>query len=198
VRARRLTRSVKLIAAATVSAIAGLAAVGVLGVAAAEAPTTTTTTPTTATTTTTAPIRTVTVQGVATESIEPTANAAAATGVYRQGMTDAIADGLSKAQFLASKTGASVGAIQNIVEDGGSISCAAEVEYSGEQPDWGSSGGGSVAPISAQTFSRAPQAVSHKSAHKRHKSSAKRPKAKSASAGGCTLSAQVTLVYLLD
>jgi hypothetical protein len=185
-------------ATATGCAIAGLAAVGVLGVAAAEAPTTTT--PTTTTTTTavaTPPVRTVTVQGVATEAIEPAASAATATGVYRQGMTDAIADGQSKAQFLAGKAGASVGAVQSIAEDGGYISCSGEVEYSGEQPDWGSSGGGPVAPVSARPVARAPRAVSHKPASK-HRKSGRRPKAKSAVAGDCTLSAQVTLAYALN
>jgi uncharacterized protein YggE len=197
VRADWLKCHVKLMAAATGSAIAGLAVVGVLGVAAAEAPTSTTTTPTTTTTTVATPVRTVTVQGVANEAIEPAASAATATSVYRQGMTDAITDGQSKAQFLAGKAGASVGAVQSIVEDGGYISCSGEIEYSGEQPDWGSSGGGPVAPISAHSVARAPQAVSHKPAGK-HRKSNKRPKAKSAAAGGCTLSAQITLVYALN
>ena len=55
------------------------------------------------------PSRTVSVEGVATVPIAQNANLAAATSVYRQGMAAAVADGQSKAEFLASKAGATLG-----------------------------------------------------------------------------------------
>jgi len=91
--------------AASAAATAGLIAAGMLGVATAEAPTST-------------PPRTVSVEGVATEAIDQSATATAATAVYRQGMTDAVSDGLAKAQFLAGKVGATLGAAQSVVEGG--------------------------------------------------------------------------------
>ena len=102
-----------------------------LGVASAEAPTTA------------SPPPTVSVQGVAIEPIEQSASSATATTVYRQGMAAAITDGQAKAQFLASSAGVTLGAVQGIVENGGYIGCTGnEVEYLGEQPDFGSPGVG--------------------------------------------------------
>jgi uncharacterized protein YggE len=177
------------VAAATATAV-GLAAVGALGVAAAEAPTTTTA----------SPVRTVSVQGVATEVIDQSASTATATAVYRQGMADAVSDGQAKAQFLASKAGAALGSIQSLVEDGGYIVCAGNTEYLGEQPDFGSP---QVSISNAGVSSRSvgaprPAPVVHKPVVKHHKRSNRVPSAKHASAGGCTLSAQVSLVYALS
>jgi hypothetical protein len=64
-----------------------------LGTAVAEAPTTTT-------------LRTVSVEGVGTQPIAQNADAATATGVYRQAMAAAVTDGQSKAEFLTGKVGA--------------------------------------------------------------------------------------------
>ena len=86
----------RIVVPAAATTTVALIAAGVLGVATAETPTIT-------------PPRTVSVQGVATEAIDQSANAATATAVYRQGMADAISDGQAKAQFLASKTGATLG-----------------------------------------------------------------------------------------
>jgi Protein of unknown function (DUF541) len=189
----RLTGSLKVVLVAAAAAVIGLSVVGALGVAAAEAPTTTTT----ASTTTAPTLPTVSVQGVATEAIEPSASAATATAVYRQGMADAINDGQAKAQFLASKAGASLGAVQNITENGGYITCSGEIEYTGEQPDFGSPGVSGIG-VSARTVV-APRASSvvRKPAVKR-RGHAKEPSAKRAVASGCTLSAQVSLVYALS
>jgi hypothetical protein len=191
--------AMRLVLVAVVAATATLTAASMLGVAAAEAPTTTSTTTTTATATT-PPLPTVSVQGVATETIEQSASAGTATAVYRQGMADAIGDGQAKAQFLAGKAGVSLGAVQSIAEDGGSISCA-EVEYTGEQPDFGYPGVSSVYGAGARGVV-APQTstpVVHKPAVKRRKHHAKGPLAKRATAAsGCTLSAQVALVYALS
>jgi hypothetical protein len=171
---------------ATMAAAAGLVVAGLLGVATAEAPTTT-------------PPRTVSVQGVATEAIDQSATAAAATAVYRQGMTDAVADGLAKAQFLASKVGATLGSAQSVVEDGGYITCAGEVEYLGQQPDFGSPGvplsaigirRGTARPTSAPVVRK--HLVKHRT-HRKHRS----PAAKKANVSTCTLSTQVSLAYAL-
>jgi hypothetical protein len=181
----------RIVFAASTAATAGLIAAGVLGVAGAETPTSTTVSGAL-----TSLPRTVSVQGVARESIEQSATAAQATAVYRQGMTDAIADGLAKAQFLAGKAGATLGAIQSIVEGGGYIGCTGESEYQGEQPDFGSTASfGSAVGISAPQARRpvaAPRPGSKRPRrHKRHA-------AKKASTGSCTLSTQVSLAYALS
>src|ERR1700751_3535302 len=78
-----------------------------------------------------APPLTVSVEGVASAGISKTASAVEANAAYRQGLAAAIADGLEKAEFLASRTGAKVGAIDRISEDGGSIRCALHAEAGG-------------------------------------------------------------------
>ncbi len=182
----------RIVIAATAVATAGLVAAGVLGVASAETPTA----PSPAAAT--PPLRSVSVEGVATEPIDQSATAAVATGVYRQGMTDAVSDGQAKAQFLAGKTGATLGPIQSVVEGGGYINCAGNNEYLGEQPDFGSP----TVPISANGVGvrgAAPRASSPGSVpparRRRHR---RAPKAKRATATICTLSTQVSLVYALS
>lgn len=175
--------------AATAAAIVGLVVTGVLGVATAETPT--------APAPATAP-RTVSVQGVATEPIDPSATAAVATAVYRQGMTDAVSDGQAKAQFLASKTGATLGPVQSVVEGGGYIGCAGNGEYLGEQPDFGSP----VVSVAASGIStRSAPAHSAPTVRKpvvKGRKHRRPPKAKRAVAATCTLSTQVSLVYALS
>jgi Protein of unknown function (DUF541) len=173
----------RIVITAGVAAALGLAGAGVLGVATAEAPTT-------------SAARTVSVQGVSTESISQSATAAAANAVYRQGMTDAVADGLGKAQLLASAAGAALGPVQSVVEDGGYISCGGEAEYLGEQPDFGASTiavspGARATPVLSRPAPAARPVVKH---HKRHK----RPAAKKANVAACTLRAQVSLAYSLS
>jgi hypothetical protein len=172
----------KSVIAATLVVAAGLVVVNMLGVAAAEAPTTT-------------PVRTVSVEGVATVPIGQYAKLAEATAVYRAGMAVAVADGQNKAEFLAIKAGATLGSVQSIAEGGGSIGCTGGeesdyVEYQGEQPDFGSPAD-SVSPLRAA----APSVKAGKPAAKRRK---KRPAAKKASAMACTLSTQVSLVFVID
>jgi hypothetical protein len=172
------------ITASLVTAVA-LAAVSVLDVASAEAPTT-------------PPQRTVSVQGVATEGLDQHASAAAAVAVYHQGMADAVADGVSKAQLLAGKVGASLGAAQSVVEGGGYISCAAvgesgNAEYEGAQPDFGSPGVSIAAP---QVRSARPLGSVRKPSSKRPRS--RHPAAHKANAAACTLSSQVSLVFPLS
>jgi Protein of unknown function (DUF541) len=176
------------IPAATVTTVSLIAA-GMLGVASAEAPTTT------------APPPTVSVQGVATEPIEQTASAATATAVYRQGMADAISDGQAKAQFLASKAGVTVGAVQSIVEGGGYIGCTSSEEssndeYQGAQPDFGSPGVATPVPAVSTPRAVTESPGVRKPAVKRKKKH-KTPSARQASATTCTLSTQVSLVYTL-
>jgi hypothetical protein len=171
--------------AASAAATAALIAAGMLGVATAEAPTST-------------PVRTVSVEGVATESIGQSATAAAATAVYRQGMTDAVSDGLAKAQFLASKVGATLGVAQSVVEGGGYITCVGEAEYLGEQPDFGSPGvsipqSGVTAP--AVRRAAAPAVGGPLVKHRKRR---KTPAAKKATVSTCSLSTQVSLSYALS
>jgi hypothetical protein len=187
---RHLAGSATVLVPAAVVAVIALVAVGMLGVAAAEAPTTT------------SPPPTVSVQGVAIEPIEQSASATTATTVYRQAMAAAINDGQAKAQFLASSAGTTLGAVQSIVENGGYIGCTGEeVEYSGEQPDFGSPGvevspdevggprvEGAVAPAASRP------AVKHGKKKKRKTA----PIAKRASAADCTLTAQVSLTYAIS
>ena len=174
--------------AATAGAAAALVAASMLGVAAAEAPPA-------------APPRIVSVQGVATVPIAQGSSLAAATAAYRQGMAAALADGQSKAEFLAGKAATTLGAVQSIVEGGGSISCinageTSYAEYLGEQPDFGSSGA-SVTPVRVNSGLAvgAPSPV-HKRVlkHAKHRSA---PTAKKAAGVSCSLSAQVALAYTI-
>jgi hypothetical protein len=174
---------------------AGLVLANMLGVAAAEAPTTTTATP----------IRTVSVDGVASVPIAQGANRAVATAAYREGMAGAVADGQSKAEFLAGKTAATLGNVQSVAEGNGSIECtggeeeSSYVAYQGEQPDFGSQESRVVAPelsrsSSAPAVTR-PQVNHPKKKKKKHK---RKPSAKAATAVTCTLSTDVTLVYAIS
>src|SRR5262249_35625273 len=115
---------VKTAIAAIMAAAVGIFAANMRGTAVPGAPTATA-------------VRTVSVQGVAAVPIGQAANAATATAVYRAGMAAAVADGQSKAEFLAGKVGATIGSAQSIVEDGGDIACSggaesSYVEYEGE------------------------------------------------------------------
>jgi Protein of unknown function (DUF541) len=182
----------RIVFAASTAVTAGLVAAGVLGVAGAETPTSTTVSSPLA-----SPPRTVSVQGVAHEAIDPNANAAQATAVYRQGMADAIADGQAKAQFLVGKAGATLGSVQSIAEGGGYIGCTGESEYLGEQPDFGSSatfgGAVGVSAPSARPVTVHRPAIKRPRHRKRHAATGKK-----ASTGTCTLSTQLSLAYALQ
>ena len=179
--------------AAVLGAVAALVAANAIGVAVAEAPTTTT-------------LRTVSVEGIGTQPISQNANAASATGVYRQAMAAAVADGQSKAEFLTGKVGATLAAAQTVTEDGGGIECSSGGEegweaYRGEQPYFGSARNagqvlssttsGAARPASPESASTVKRKPSRR--HKRHR----RPLAKKATAPGCKLTAQVSLVYVM-
>jgi hypothetical protein len=169
----------------------GLVADGLLGVATAE-------TPTGPTTAVTAPQRTVSVQGVASEPLASEASAATATSVYRQAMAAAVADGQSKAQFLAEKAGATLGPVQNLAEGGGYIECPGNVEYTGGQPDFGyATGYGVVTAQSKAVATGRPVPFKGKRRVKR-KTAPKRGSARRSTAGTCTLSTQVVLAYQLS
>jgi hypothetical protein len=172
--------------------VAGMAATGLLAggvlVLAAEAETTSTSTPQTS-----APLRTVSVEGVAKAPVAATASSEEAIAAYRQAMTAAITDGQAKAQFLAEKAGATLGQVQSIAEGDGYIECPGEVEYEGAQPDFGS---GSIidrpvsAPAAAPALEKAHKAKPPAKHHKRRT-------AKKSAAESCTVSTQVALVYQL-
>jgi hypothetical protein len=179
----------KLIPAVVVSA-AVLFAASMLGVAVAEAPTST-------------PLRTVSVEGIANMPITQTANAAAATAVYREGMASAITDGQSKATFLAEKTGATLGPVQNVTENGGYIWCRGssegeDVEYEGEQPDFGSGQERGVATPEAAASTPSSSVPRQKAPVVKKRKKVKHPVAKKATVGSCTLTAQVSLIYTIN
>jgi hypothetical protein len=189
---------VKGVIAATAVLVAGLLLANMLGVAVAEAPTTTTTSTTTSTPAPAPVLRTVSVTGVATKPIGQFDSAAEATAVYREAMAEALNDGQSKASFLAGKVGATLGAVQSVVEGGGSIDCTGGeesnyAEYQGEQPDFASGPRTVATPLAA----KAPTAgkVTHTVKKKRKR---KHPTAKQAAAVSCKLSAQVPLVYAIS
>ena len=105
----------------------------------------------------------------------------------------AVADGLNKAEFLATKAGVALGAVQSVVENGGSILCAAGpnaeyLSYEGEQPDFPMNNA-----IVGPPRAFAPAARLSKPKLRRHKT-----KAKKATAAGCAVSAQVSLVYAIS
>jgi hypothetical protein len=184
----------KLTLVAVLAAAAALVIANMIGTAVAEAPTTTT-------------LRTVSVEGVGTQPIAQNADAATATGVYRQAMAAAVTDGQSKAEFLTGRVGAALGAAQTITEDGGGIECSSGGEegwesYNGEQPDFGNarSAGQVLSSTAAPSAASSPSkessgAVKRTSAKRRHKR--KRPVAKKATAPGCKLTAQVSLAYIM-
>jgi hypothetical protein len=182
-------RLVRIAMAAAMATAGGLAAAGMLGVASAEGPTAT-------------PSRTVSVEGIGTAPVAQGASTAVSSAAYRQGMAAAVADGQNKAEFLASKTGTALGAVQSIGEGGGFISCASGpggeyMEFTGEQPDFGSSPS-TVGSVQASRGVAAPSIAPntrHTTAKKRRKS--KTPSARKATASGCTLTAQVALVYTI-
>jgi hypothetical protein len=171
----------------------GLIAACVLGVAAAE-------TQTAGQPAVLSPPPFVSVQGVAAEPLAQNASAQSATAVYHQAMSEAVADGLAKAQLLAGKAAATLGEVQSVTEDGGAIQCAGETQYEGEAADFGSPGTDDTS-VGFNTASRAAapagNAVSGKppSAHAKHR---KRHAAKKSSVTGCTLSAEVSLTYALS
>lgn len=166
----------------------GLVAGGVL-VLAAEAETTSSPTPPAS-----APLRTVSVEGVATALVDPAASSEAANAAYRQAMAAAIADGHAKAQFLAEKAGATIGQAQSIGESGGYVQCPEGVEYEGAQPDFGYGRGPVLAAVPTATARRAtPKVHRARPPAKRHK----RHSAKQAVAASCMVSTQVALMYQL-
>jgi uncharacterized protein YggE len=181
---------VKRALAAIVAVVATLFAANMLGVAVAEAPTVTS-------------LRTIAVQGVATLPIDQSEKAAEATAVYREASAAAIADGQSKAAFLASKVGGTLSAVQSVVEDGGYINCTASgeteyAEYEGEEPDFGygrQTNVGAVVPTSAVAPKQSASGVAPKPKLKHRKR--KHTTAKKAAAGSCKLQAQVSLVYAI-
>jgi hypothetical protein len=179
----------RIVIAATLAVVAGLVAANMLGVAAAEAPTTTT-----------APVRGLSVEGVANVPIAQSANLATATAVYRQAMAEAMTDGQSKAEFLAGKAAVTLGSVQRIVEAGGYINCtnneeSSYTEYEGEQPDFGSPPSSDSVGASAESESVPRVGAVRKPTLKHHK---KRVSAHKASAAKCELTASVALAYAIS
>jgi Protein of unknown function (DUF541) len=179
----------RIVIAATLAVVAGLVAANMLGVASAEAPTATT-----------APVRSLSVEGVANVPVAQSANLATATAVYRQAMAEAMTDGQSKAEFLAGKAAVTLGTVQRIVEAGGYINCTnnedtSYAEYEGEQPDFGSPSSSIAVAPAAESESTPSSGAVRKPTLKHPK---KRVSAHKASAAKCTLTASVALVYAIS
>lgn len=178
--------------AALVAVVGAFFAANMLSVAVAEAPTAT-------------PLRTISVEGVATLPIGQFADGPTATAVYREGMAAAVTDAQGKASFLAGKVGGTVASVQSVVEGGGYIGCiggdeSSYAEYNGVEPDFGTAPQTNVAvPLAASSApakgSSAPAVKRVKPKRAVHKRA--RPVAKKAAAVSCTLTAQVSVVYVL-
>jgi Protein of unknown function (DUF541) len=167
--------------AAVGSAVLATVLAGIIGAAAAEAPTGTA-------------VRTLNVQGVASAPIEQHATLAQADAAYRQAMGAALADGRSKAEFLAGSAGVALAAVQSIVEDGGYVGCTSESTeffYEGEQPDFGN--GEAVRPVPLAAAAK----PSVQTVKKRRKKKKRKAAAKIAVAGSCQVHATVALGYAL-
>jgi Protein of unknown function (DUF541) len=186
--------------AGTAVATVALAALSLVGVAYAE-------TPASSSTSANPVSRTVSVQGVATVSLAQGANAATATAAYREAMAAAVTDAHEKAEFLAGKVGAALGAVESIAEAGGSISCTSGeeggyAEYEGEQPDFGESTAVRFAAVPPEAASSpAGRPHHHKLKHKRrHKKVVATHAAVTSGplAPRCTLSTRVAVVYALS
>jgi hypothetical protein len=153
-----------------------------LGVASAEAPTSG------------APTRSVNVEGLGAAPIAPEADQGTANNAYRQAMAAAIADGHDKASFLAGQTGATLGAVLAVTEDGGYVNCSSPedeyVGYHGAQPDIGYARS-QIGPVAAGSARSTPSVAPKSSSSHKHK---KKP-AKKASAASCRVSAEISLSY---
>jgi hypothetical protein len=177
---------------AIAAVVSAFFAANMLSDAVAEAPTST-------------PLRTVSVQGVATVPIGRFADAAAAAAAYRAGAAAAITDGQTKASFLAGKLGGTPTTVLSVVEDGGYINCiggdeSSYAEYDGVEPDFGFAPQPTVAsaPLAASSApakEEASRSTIHRVKPKRTKH--KRPVANKAAAVSCSLTAQVSLIYAL-
>ena len=162
------------------------------------------------------PPRLVAVQGVANVPISQHASLTEADAAYRQALAAALSDGQGKAEYLASKLGASLGQVQSIGEEGGSISCSggepeASAEYEGAQPDFGYAelrtplvSAGTATPItvparSAPTSNRRKTSKVKRQRHRKGHHAVKRARhpARKADAVTCTLSAGVSLSWAL-
>jgi hypothetical protein len=172
----------KSVIAATMTLAAGLFVANMLGVAIAE-------------TTTSPPSRTISVQGIGTAPVGQRDSAEVATAAYRQAMANAVVDAQSKGSFLATKVGATLGAVQSVVEGGGYINCTGGeseyAQYEGGQPDFGSGPQANGVAAPALGAPSVPRAKSRR-AKRRH------PAAKKATATSCTLSAQVAVLYTIS
>lgn len=178
--------------AALVAVVGTFFAANMLSVAVAEAPTVT-------------PLRTISVEGVATLPIGQFADGPTATAVYREGMAAAVTDAQGKASFLAGKVGGTAASVQSVVEGGGYINCSSSeesyVEYGGVEPDFGTASAPSITSTTVSaTSAPAKQESSARPVRRlkpKHPKKRKAPVAKKATAVGCTLTAQVSLVYVL-
>lgn len=186
-RARWLTLGVP----ATLVVVAAIV-FGALGVASGEGPAGSTAT------------RYVSVEGVGVVPIGASDDAEQADAAYREGMAKALADGQSKAAFLAEKAGAALGVVVTMSEDGGDIECVGESEdenypsYQGEQPDFGfgrSVPVAAIGPESASDVAAAPK-VSHRPLP-RHKKKRTTAHGAATSTERCNLTANVAEVYAL-
>jgi hypothetical protein len=103
-----------LIAAAAAACLAGVAASSIGAAAAATSTTSTTTSPTTTSPTTTP--ATITVNGAAIVTVDPSADVATQNAGYLAALGSAVTNAQTKATALATQVGDTLGAVQNITE----------------------------------------------------------------------------------
>jgi hypothetical protein len=160
-------------------------------------------------TTTPVLLNTVNVGGVGRVPISQTANAAEADAAYHQALLQAVSDGALKAQSLAGQTGAKLGAIAAISEDGGAVSCkSAEGResgaYTGVEPDFGTGepplvavgvqGGLQPLVVSAPAKPKPKKRKPRKAKERR----ALNTTARKADAVSCEVTSDVSLIYRLE
>lgn len=154
-------------------------------------------------------LNTVNVEGVGRVPISQTANAVEANTQYHAALLQAVADGALKAQSLAGQTGARLGAIAAISENGGAVTCRSPEgresgAYTGVEPDFGTG----QAPLVAVGLQSGVQprvvTVQAKPKPKRRKTrkakerAARKTTASKADVVTCEVASDVSLIYRLE
>ena len=180
-----------LISAAAAACLAGVAASSI-GAAAAATSTTSTSTSTTTSPATTAPTTTpatITVNGAAIVTVDPSADVATQNAGYLGALGSAVTNAKTKATALATQVGDTLGAVQNITEQ----SSYSGGDFCGNRVFVGAASSKGSAPAAGPTVG------SHKT-KKPHVSSKPKAAARSADVVApttCSIEADVTVTYAM-
>ena len=175
-----------LISAAAAACLAGVAASSIGAAAAATSTTSTSTSPTT--TSPTATPATITVNGAAIVTVDPSADVATQNAGYLGALGSAVTNAQTKATALATQVGDTLGAVQNITE---------QSSYSG-----GDFCGNRVFMGAASSKGSAPAAGPAVGSHKKKPHRSSKPKATVRTADvvaptTCSIEADVTVTYAM-